>query len=70
MADGVMVFLRVAMLDSPSALPPDVHIYTRSKLAWMRLPEDARVFAEYYDMQKEWTAASLKRRAAVLGPGK
>src|SRR5271167_493755 len=33
-------FVRVGTLDEPSALPPDVHIYTRSKLPWVRLPAD------------------------------
>src|SRR5262245_15790744 len=30
-------FVRVGTLDDPSALPPDVHIYTRSKLPWIEL---------------------------------
>ena len=66
----VMVFLRVATLDTPSALPPDVHIYTRSKLDWVVLPDGARAFEEYYDMQKEWPPESLARREAMLGKGK
>src|SRR5580658_6219253 len=28
-------FVRVGTLDDPSKLPPDVHIYTRSKLPWV-----------------------------------
>jgi hypothetical protein len=63
----VVVFVRVATLDQPSSLVPDVHIFTRSKLAWVRLPNDARAFEEYYDMEKEWPAESLKRRDIVLG---
>jgi len=61
----VMLFLRVATLDDPSALPPDVHIFTRSKLDWVVLPEGVRAFEEYYDMQKEWPPESLARRAAL-----
>lgn len=61
----VVLFLRVATLDDPSALPPDVHIFTRSKLKWVVLPQGARVFDEYYDMQKEWPPESLARRAAL-----
>lgn len=63
----VVVFVRVATLDKPSALVPDVHIFTRSKLDWVRLPEGARAFEEYYDMEKEWPAESLVRAKAVLG---
>src|SRR3954449_2104571 len=28
-------FVRVGTLDEPDALPPDVHIYVRSKLPWV-----------------------------------
>ena len=62
-------FLRVATLDEPHAIQPDVHIYVRSKVPWVRLPEDARAFEVYYDMQKEWPAESLARRRAILGNG-
>jgi hypothetical protein len=60
-------FVRVATLDQPSVLVPDVHIYTRSKLAWVVLPDGARAFEEYYDMEKEWPKESLARRAALFG---
>jgi hypothetical protein len=66
----ILAFVRVATLDTPSALPPDVHIYTRSKLDWVTLPKGARAFAEYYDMEKEWPPESLARREALLGKGK
>jgi hypothetical protein len=60
-------FVRVATLDEPHAIVPDVHIYTRSKVPWVGLPDGARTFATYYDMQKEWPAESLARRKAILG---
>jgi len=66
----VMSFLRATTLDDRAALPPDVHIFTRSKLPWVRLPDDARGFEVYYDMQAEWPADSLARREALLGPGR
>lgn len=58
-------FIRVATLDAPGALTPDVHIYTRSKLPWMRLPEGARAFEAYYDMNAEWPPDSTARREAL-----
>lgn len=64
-----MSFLRATTLDDRAALPPDVHIFTRSKLPWVRLPDDARAFEVYYDMQREWPAESLARRRAILGDG-
>lgn len=65
----VMSFLRATTLDDGAALAPDVHIFTRSKLPWVRLPQDARVFEVYYDMQREWPPESLARRRAILGDG-
>jgi hypothetical protein len=59
-------FARVGTLDEPSALPPDVHIYTRSKLPWVKLPEGAPAFEAYYDAKVLWPAESLARRAAAF----
>jgi hypothetical protein len=60
-------FVRVGTLDGPEAMPPDVHIFTRSKLPWISLPADVPAFDVYYDMQKLWPAESLERRKAILG---
>jgi hypothetical protein len=60
-------FVRVATLDDPGAIEPDAHIFTRSQLPWVRLPDNKPAFAGYYDMKKEWPAASLARRRAILG---
>ena len=60
-------FVRVGTLDNPKALPPDVHIFTRSKQPWVGLPDDVLAVEVYYDMQKLWPAESLARRKAILG---
>lgn len=60
-------FVRVGTLDEPARLPPDVHIYTRSKLPWVRLPEGVPAFEAYYSSRELWPAASLERRKAVTG---
>ena len=59
-------FVRVGTLDDPAALPPDVHIFTRSKLPWIVLPQAVPAFDVYYDPQALWPAASLERRRAIL----
>jgi hypothetical protein len=59
-------FVRGGTLDEPSGIAPDVHIYTRSKLPWIALPESVPSFEAYYDMQALWPAASLSRLEAVL----
>jgi hypothetical protein len=66
---GVMRFLRATTLDDRGALSPDVHIYTRSKLPWVKLPPDVPAFEAYYDMNKLWPAESQERRRALLGRG-
>jgi len=60
-------FVRVGTLDNPAALPPDVHIYVRSKLPWITLPPGVPAFDAYYDSAKLWPPASLDRRRAILG---
>jgi hypothetical protein len=58
-------FIRVGTLDEPGRLPPDVHIYTSTKLPWVRLPDDALAVDEYYDMKEVWSEESVRRRAAL-----
>ena len=59
-------FVRVGTLDDPAALPPDVHIFTRSKLPWVGLPVEVPAFEVYYDTKALWPKASLERRRAIL----
>jgi hypothetical protein len=58
-------FVRAGTLDDPSSVEPDVHIFTRSKLPWVRLPKSIPAFNVYYDTQKLWPAESLERLAAL-----
>ena len=59
-------FVRVGTLDTPDALPPDIHIFTASKQPWVVLPTGTPAVAEYYDCEQYWTRASLERRRALL----
>jgi hypothetical protein len=54
-------FVRVGTLDNPDLLPPDIHIFTASKQPWVVLPEGARAFAEFYELQSQWSADSFER---------
>jgi hypothetical protein len=58
-------FVRGGTLDEPAAVTPDVHIYTRSKLPWVTLPEGTPAFDAYYDTRKLWPAESLERLDAI-----
>jgi hypothetical protein len=58
-------FVRGGTLDDPSSVSPDVHIYTRSKLSWVELPDAVPAFRVYYDTKALWPAASLERLQAI-----
>lgn len=55
-------FVRIGTLDEPHMVVPDVHIYTRSKQAWVGLPDAVPQFAEYYDLKSLWPEAAQARR--------
>ena len=58
-------FIRAGTLDAPGSITPDLHIYTSTRLPWVRLPEGARAFAEFYDPREEWPAAAAVRYRAA-----
>ncbi len=60
-AGPVVTFVRVGTLDEPDRLPPDVHIFARSRQPWVVLPPDAAVCDEYYRRDDLWPEASLRR---------
>ena len=60
-------FVRAGTLDDPAAVEPDVHIYTRSKLPWVTLPDSVPAVDEYYDMKELWPAESLERVGRLRG---
>ena len=59
-------FVRAGTLDDPSAVSPDVHIFTKSKLPWVELPESVPAVEAYYDRKTLWPAASNERIEAVI----
>jgi len=62
-----LYFVRVGTLDNAQALKPDVHIYVRSKLPWVTLPDNVPAFEAYYDSRQLWPPESLERRRAIFG---
>jgi hypothetical protein len=59
-------FVRGGTLDDPADIRPDVHIFTRSKVPWVTLPEGTPRFDVYYDSRTLWPADSLRRLKSVL----
>lgn len=63
----ILRFVRVGTLDEPDLCPPDIHIWTMSKLPWVTLPENVPAVLEYYKSSEVWPEASLARRRALFG---
>ena len=61
-------FVRGGTLDEPSSVEPDVHIYTKSKLPWIALPDSVPAFDAYYDSKQLWPVESLERLNAAFAP--
>lgn len=62
-----VAFVRAGTLDDPASVSPDVHIFTRSKLPWVTLPDTMPAFDVYYDPETLWPAKSLDRIRALQG---
>jgi len=60
-------FLRVGTLDTPAAMPPDIHIFTSTKQPWVVLPAGTPAVPEYYKPKEMWPKASQERFAALKG---
>ncbi len=58
-------FVRVGTMDDPGTTPPDIHIYTSSKLPWVQIPPEARAVPEFYDIKDVWRTESLERLSAM-----
>ena len=61
-------FIRVGTLDDPDLCPPDIHIFTGSKQAWVTPSPDKPVREGYYDWKIEWPPESRVRRLALRPP--
>lgn len=59
--------VKLGTLDDAGAFPPQAHIYVRSKLPWVPLPEGVPAFEAYYDMEAVWPAEMLERRYRTTG---
>ena len=61
-----MAFVRVGTLRAPSTCPPDIHIYTSTKLPWVVLDTTVPILPLSYDRKAYWPHSSLDRRLALL----
>ena len=58
-------FVRAGTLDAPRGIEPDVHIFTKSKVNWVTLPEDVPAFEVFYKLDELWPTESLDRVHAL-----
>lgn len=65
-AGRLMAFVRVGTLRDPATCPPDIHIFTSTKLPWLVLDDAVPVLPDYYDRKAYWPQSSLDRRLALL----
>ena len=61
-----VAFVRVGTLDMPDLCPPDIHIFTSSKLAWVTLDGVVPQVEEYYRRSEFWPAPSVVRYKQAL----
>lgn len=64
-AGAAVAFVRVGTLEEPGRLPPDIHIFTSTKLPWVVLPEGVPSMPEYYPIKDYWPPESLERLKAA-----
>jgi len=60
-AGDKMYFVRAGTLDRPQLVPPDIHIFTESKLSWVELAPGTPVVPRYYRAAEYWPPDSLAR---------
>lgn len=65
-AGRAVAFVRVGTLGDPVSCPPDIHIFTSTKLPWYVLPDGVPAVPEYYRRSEHWPPESLARREALL----
>ncbi|WP_245418149.1 GFA family protein [Cohaesibacter haloalkalitolerans] len=59
-------FVRIGTLDHPGTLPPDIHIYTSTKLDWVTLPDGVPAVEEYYRLSEVWSPESIERKQRLF----
>lgn len=59
-------FVRVGTLDRPDCLPPDIHIFTSSKMPWVPLSTGIPAVPRYYEQDQIWPRESLERWSKIV----
>lgn len=62
----VIRFVKAGTLDEPARVPPNINIFVRSKLPWVKLDDSIPCMEEFYDREKVWSKASLERHEELV----
>ncbi len=65
-AREAVAFVRAGTLNEAAACVPDIHVYTRSKLPWVKLPDGVLAVEGYYRPKDVWPEQSRARWKAAL----
>jgi hypothetical protein len=63
-------FIRVGTLDEPASMPPDIHIFTSTKLPWVTLPDGVPAVPEFYKPAEHWPRETMARWQATRSKGR
>lgn len=66
-AKSAVAFVRVGTLVDSTLCPPDIHIYTSSKLPWVVLNDQVPQMEEYYRRSLYWPEESIARYKKAIG---
>jgi len=58
-------FVRVGTLDEAGRCPPDIHIFTSTRLPWVELADGKPVMEEFYRYRDYWPEQSFQRLLAT-----
>ena len=59
-------FIRVGTLNQPHVVTPDIHLFVRSKVPWISLPDGVLKKEELNNIEEVWAEQSIMRRKAIL----
>ena len=65
-AGAAIHVVRMGTLDHGELFPPDVHIFTSTKLPWVVLGDDIPAYAEFYTKPEMWSQQSMERYDTAL----
>ena len=69
-ARTAVAFVRVGTLDDAGDFPPDIHIYTSTKLPWVVLDDRVPECPEFYRRSDHWPKESYERYRRAVGKQK